>query len=89
MSAIHDVGGRLDFGAIETAAEPEGFHHEWEARVFAINRLFLKRGTYNLDEFRYAVESLDPTIYAEASYYERWLLAIEALLRSKGVLDAL
>ena len=41
-----------------------------------------------LDEFRFAVEQMDPREYLEASYYERWLYAIEMLLREKGVIDA-
>ncbi len=41
------------FGSIERQPGDEApFHHEWEARVFALNRFFLKRGTYTLDEFR-------------------------------------
>jgi nitrile hydratase len=86
----HDVGGSLEFGAIDTHDEGQDFHHEWEARVFAINRTLLKAGAYTLDEFRFAIEQMDPERYYEASYYERWLVAIEQLLAQKGVaLDAL
>jgi nitrile hydratase len=87
MDKPHDIGGSAEFGRIEF--EPTGeapFQHEWEARVFALNRVFLNRGTYTLDEFRYAVERMDPQHYREASYYERWLYAIETLLAEKGVL---
>jgi nitrile hydratase subunit beta len=88
MERPHDIGGSTAFGSIsiEPGEEP-AFHHEWEARVFAINRFFLARGTYTLDEFRYAIERTDPQLYREASYYERWLYAIETLLREKGVLQ--
>jgi nitrile hydratase len=87
MSRVHDMGGLLGLGplAIETGEPP--FHHEWEARVFAINRFLLRAGRYNLDEFRAALEQMPPAEYLEASYYERWLFAIESLIRSKGVLD--
>jgi nitrile hydratase subunit beta len=81
----HDIGGRLDFGAIDTRDDNEPFHHEWEARVFAINRTLLRAGVYTLDEFRYAIERMKPARYYEASYYERWLVAIETLLAQKGV----
>lgn len=80
----HDIGGRLDLGAIDTHDDGQPFHHEWEARVFAINRMLLLAGVYTLDEFRYAVECMDPASYHEASYYERWLVAIENLLAQKG-----
>jgi len=85
MSRAHDVGGRTDFDAIDVRDDEESFHHEWEARVFAINRMLLSKGVYTLDEFRFAVEQMEPAQYYAASYYERWLFAIEALLAEKGV----
>lgn len=89
MSRINDVGGMHGFGEIDVADDAAGFHHEWEARVFAINRTLLERGVYTLDEFRYAIERMDPREFLDASYYERWLHAIETLLREKGLVDAL
>jgi nitrile hydratase len=73
-------------GAIAREADEPPFHHEWEARVFALNRLLLAARIYNLDEFRYAIERMPPEEYARASYYEKWLVAIELLLRERGVL---
>lgn len=89
VTRINDVGGMHGFGPIETGDDGAPFHHEWEARVFAINRLMLERGAYTLDEFRYAVERMNPREYLAASYYERWLRAIETLLVEKGILDEL
>ena len=86
MSGAHDLGGSLEFGYIDTSDDGVGFHHEWEARVFAINRMLLAKGFYNLDEFRYAVEQMGAQEYREASYYERWLHAIETILAEKGIL---
>lgn len=86
---IHDVGGLHGFGEIETQDDEPGFHHEWEARVFALNRTLLQQGCYTLDEFRYAIERMEPQAYLSASYYERWLHAIESLLVQKGIIDAL
>lgn len=82
----HDVGGQLGHGAIAREAHEPPFHHEWEMRVFALNRTLLAARVYNLDEFRYAVERLPKGTYERATYYERWLLAIELLLREKKVL---
>ena len=87
MSRIHDIGGLDGFGPLPIETDEPPFHHEWEARVFAINRLLLRAGHYNLDEFRDAVERMPPAEYLAASYYERWLFAIESLIREKGVLD--
>ena len=87
MSRIHDLGGLHGFGPLEIETEEPHFHHEWEARVFAINRFLLRTGRYNLDEFRDALEQMPPADYLAASYYERWLFAIESLIHRKGVLD--
>ena len=45
----------------------------------------MQRGLYNLDEFRSAVEEIEPARYFALSYYERWLMAVEALLARRGV----
>ena len=86
MSGVHDVGGKLGHGAIAREENEPPFHHEWELRVFALNRTLLGARVYDLDEFRWSVERLTPEVYERATYYERWLLAIEALLRDKRVL---
>lgn len=86
MENAFDIGGTSGFGPIDTTPDDRPFHHEWEARVFALNRLFLKRGTYSLDEFRDTIERMEPAAYRAASYYERWLYAIEQLLAKKGTL---
>jgi nitrile hydratase subunit beta len=87
VSRVNDVGGQQGFGAIDREAGDEpAFHADWEARVFTLNRVLLRRGVYNLDEFRDAIERMPPEEYLRASYYERWLTAIETLLAEKGVL---
>jgi nitrile hydratase subunit beta len=88
MSRINDVGGLQGFAAIEQEEDEPAFHSDWEAHVFAINRALLRRGVYNLDEFRDAVERIPPPEYLAASYYEKWFRAITTLLVSKGVLTA-
>ncbi len=86
MTGIHDVGGKPGFGPLAIEHDEPPFHHEWEARVLAINRFLLKAGTYTLDEFRATIERMPPADYLAASYYERWLFAIETLVREKRVL---
>ncbi len=80
----HDVGGREDFGPVDPTDGPP-FHHEWEARIFAINRTLLKRGLYTLDQFRDAVERTCSHNYETTPYYERWVRAVEALISEKGL----
>ena len=88
MSRINDVGGVEGFpGVVEEADEP-AFHADWEAHVFALNGALIRRGIYNLDEFRDAQERLPVQQYLAASYYERWFAAITTLLREKGVASA-
>ncbi|WP_327355745.1 hypothetical protein [Streptomyces sp. NBC_01304] len=87
MARINDVGGMQGFGPIDTTTEDEPFHHDWEARVFALNSALIGQGVYNLDEFRDAVETMAPAEYLAASYYERWFHAIRTLLERKGVLE--
>jgi nitrile hydratase subunit beta len=86
VSRVHDVGGQSGFGPIQTIEGDEPvFHADWEARVWALNSALLRRGAYNIDEFRDAIERLPPSHYLEASYYERWLMAVEMLLEEKGL----
>jgi hypothetical protein len=85
MARINDVGGMHGFGPVDIEADAGTFHHEWEARVFAVNYLLMQAGLYNLDEFRDAIERMEPVDYLRASYYERWLAAIELLLTERGV----
>ncbi|MDI2032307.1 nitrile hydratase subunit beta [Saccharopolyspora sp. TS4A08] len=88
MSRVNDVGGQQGFGAVDPDVdEAPVFHADWEARVFALQRVLLARGAYNLDEFRDAVERMPPQDYLTSSYYERWLAGIETLLAEKGLLD--
>ena len=86
MGRVNDVGGQQGFGPVNPDAdEAPTFHADWEARVFALNRVLLRRGVYNLDEFRDAIERMPPQEYLAASYYERWLAAIRTLVAEKGV----
>ncbi|MEU8916350.1 MULTISPECIES: hypothetical protein [Streptomyces] len=86
MSRVNDVGGQSGFGALEIEADEPPFHADWEARVFALNSVLVRNGVYRLDEFRDAVERMAPREYLAASYYERWLHAIETLLAERGLL---
>ena len=88
MSRIHDVGGMTGFAAIIEEPDEPPFHADWEAHVFALNAALIRRGVYNLDEFRDAIERMPPQQYLAASYYERWFAAIRTLLVEKGVASA-
>jgi nitrile hydratase subunit beta len=86
MSRVHDMGGQTGFGPVPVDDDgDQRFHADWEARVYALNRALLRKGAFNLDEFRDAIERIPPGEYLASSYYERWLRAIEMLVTEKGL----
>jgi nitrile hydratase len=84
VSRINDVGGMQGFPPVVEEPDEPPFHSDWEAHVYALNAALLRRGIYNLDEFRDAVERIPARDYLAASYYERWFAAISTLLSEKG-----
>jgi nitrile hydratase subunit beta len=86
VSRVHDLGGQTGFGPVP-AGEAGGppFAADWEARVYALAAVLRRRGLFNDDELRDAIERLPPEDYLAASYYERWLAALEVLAAAKGV----
>lgn len=85
MNGVHDLGGMHGFGRIEVEPDEPVFHQRWEGRVRGMMQGGLRSGLFNLDEFRHAVERMPAAEYLRASYYERWLWAVETLAREKGV----
>jgi hypothetical protein len=80
------MGGQTGFGPLPAGQDGEpAFAADWEARVYALAAVLRRRGLFNDDELRDAIERLPPAEYLAASYYERWLAAIEALADRKGV----
>lgn len=81
--AVHDRGGW------STDASIDRTEHEladWELLADALVGALGGRGVMNVDELRRGIESMPPERYERASYYERWLYAMEAILAEKGVL---
>jgi hypothetical protein len=85
VSRINDVGGMEGFGAVPVTGDEPPFKADWEARVFALASVLLRQGHFELDEFRDAIERMEPSAYLAASYYERWFHAVVTLLAEKGV----
>ena len=46
------------------------------------------RGLFNMDEYRHAIERMEPRHYLAASYYERSLTALVTLCVEKGVVTS-
>jgi nitrile hydratase len=86
MDGIHDLGGMGGFGRVEVERDEPVFHEPWEALAFALNALGIAGlAAYNIDEYRHAVERMEPAHYLSATYYERVLTAVATLLVEKGV----
>ncbi|MDQ6628483.1 MAG: nitrile hydratase subunit beta, partial [Pseudomonadota bacterium] len=47
--------------------------------------LAVKLGIFNMDEYRHAIERMEPRHYLSASYYERSLTSLATLLVDKGI----
>jgi nitrile hydratase subunit beta len=80
---VHDRGGWPDAGPIERT---EHAYTMWEKRTDAVRGILGSKQIIRTDELRRAIESIAPRQYEQLSYYERWTVAIEALLIEKGIL---
>ena len=85
MDGIHDLGGRQGFGRVRFKRKATAFHEDWEVRANQLYGLAVRHGIFNMDEYRHAIERMDPRHYLSASYYERSLTSLATLLVEKGV----
>lgn len=86
MNGAHDMGGMHGLGPIAPEADEPVFHHEWEARVHALNLASPTRG--NIDAGRHRLELIPPADYLRMTYYEKWLTRLETLLLEGGYVTA-
>jgi nitrile hydratase len=87
VDGVHDLGGMHCFGPLAIETDEPLFHHPWEGRVWRmVSDVVLPRTT--IDRFRYTIEQMPPAEYLRASYYERWLWALERLVDEQGILDS-
>ncbi len=85
MDGIHDLGGRQGFGPVRYSPQAQAFHAPWEKRVNAMYSLAVRLGVFNMDEYRHAIERMEPRHYLSASYYERSLTSLATLCVEKGL----
>ncbi len=88
MDSIHDLGGKLGFGEVAPTNDPVGFLERWHGAVFAMT--FSSGGTAfgSGDQFRHAIERIDPVGYLTHGYYGRWLGGLETLLLESETLTS-
>jgi len=85
MDAVYDLGGKQGFGKVGYAAEAPTFEAPWEVRANSLYAAAVRFGLFNMDEYRHAIERMEPRHYITASYYERSLTGLATLLVEKGV----
>ena len=86
MDGIHDLGGRQGYGKVRYTLHATAFHNAWEVRVNSLYAFAVRSGIFNMDEYRHAIERMEPAHYLTASYYERSLTSLATLCVEKGVL---
>jgi nitrile hydratase subunit beta len=85
MDGMHDLGGKQGFGAVHYTIDAQSFHAAWEIRANSLYAFAVRCGIFNMDEYRHAIERMDPRHYLAASYYERSLTGLATLLVEKGI----
>jgi len=85
MDGTHDLGGRQGFGAVRFKPGAPVFHEGWELRANALYAICARKGVMNMDEYRHAIERMEPRHYLSAGYYERSLTGLASLLVEKGL----
>ena len=85
MDGMHDLGGKQGFGRVRHSPKAQVFHAPWERRANALLALAVKNAIFNMDEYRHAIERMEPRHYLTASYYERSLTSLATLCVEKGL----
>ena len=88
MDGVHDLGGRQGFGPIRYTHDAQAFHAPWEIRANSLYAFAVRCGVFNMDEYRHAIERMDPRHYLTAGYYERSLTSLATLCVEKGLVTS-
>jgi nitrile hydratase len=88
MDGIHDLGGMQGFAPVNPDDDVVGFHEQWEGLVHSAFVGTLGSGVHNMDEFRHAIERIEPRHYLNAAYYDRWLMGVSTLAVENGAISA-
>jgi hypothetical protein len=79
---VSDIGGRAA-GPIDTSEhEPTMTERRIDAMMMLLRNK--PRSFWGADENRRTIESLTPEFYEGSEYYQRWVVAMRALLIEKG-----
>lgn len=86
MIGIHDLGGFDNLGPVHPE-DGATFHEDWEKLTFGLQMLGAAVGDWTADEYRHYIELMPPADYMNASYYIHWLVALEELYTSRGLVS--
>jgi len=84
MDGIHDLGGKEGYGPIPIG-DNEGFHHDWERRMWAMARCGLLPPGTIIDQFRHGLERMVPQDYLSLSYFDKWCVNYHMLNVCAGI----
>jgi len=88
MDGVHDMGGMDGFGPVEPESDEPIFHAQWEGRMLALTRAMGCAAGWTIDMQRFSREQVTPHLYLAASYYQRWMLAMQQMLLDHGLVGA-
>ena len=84
MVKIHDRGG---WPTKEPIDQSEHDILDWEIRVSAIRQILGEKGILRSDELRRGIESIEPGLYEELGYFEKWVESMETIVEEKGLVS--
>ena len=85
MNGVHDMGGQQGFGPVVPEADEPPFHHAWEGRALGLVVAMGAARLWNIDQSRFARESIPPATYLTSSYYKIWIEGLSKLLVERGL----
>lgn len=87
MDGIHDLGGMHGFGPVAIAKEDYVFKADWQRRAFALAEALGGTVPHSADQHRQEIERMPAVDYLRLDYFEKWLVATEALLMQAGLVN--
>jgi nitrile hydratase len=85
MNGVHDLGGMHGFGPVVRVPDEPVYRAPWEGRVHAMMGQAEVALFGSVPGGRFAIEAVEPVRHLAASYWERWLAALELGALARGL----
>ena len=85
MNGAADLGGMMGFGSISHDDNEPHYHAKWQERAMTLTVAMGATGSWNIDQSRFARESLPPGEYLSSSYYRIWYRGLTKLMLQRGM----